>query len=41
VLVHPGSLYDLRGCHVVVSLLGLPGDFARGAAGLAREAAAL
>ena len=40
VLVHPGGLYDLDGCHVVVSLLGPEPDFARGVAALAREVAA-
>ena len=38
-LVHPGALYDLDGCHVVVSLLGPSADFARGVAALAREVA--
>ncbi len=38
-LVHPGALYDLDGCHVVVSLLGPVADFARGVAALAREVA--
>lgn len=39
-LVHPGAFYDLDGCHVVVSLLGPSGEFARGAQSLAREVAA-
>jgi hypothetical protein len=38
-LVHPGALYDLAGCHVVVSLLGPVADFARGVDALAREVA--
>lgn len=38
-LVHPGSFYDLDGCHVVVSLLGPSEEFARGAQALAREVA--
>jgi aspartate/methionine/tyrosine aminotransferase len=38
-LVHPGALYDLPGCHVVVSLLVPGDDFARGVAALAREIA--
>lgn len=38
-LVHPGSLYDLAGCHGVVSLLGRGEDFARGVGGLAYEIA--
>ena len=37
VLVHPGALYDLDGCHAVVSLLGPSDEFSRGAAALARE----
>ena len=37
VLVHPGSLYDLDGCHAVVSLLCEPEPFRQGAAALARE----
>lgn len=37
VLVHPGSLYDLDGCHAVVSLLGPADSLARGAEALARE----
>jgi aspartate/methionine/tyrosine aminotransferase len=36
-LVHPGALYDLDGCHVVVSLLGPSEEFARGVGALARE----
>ena len=40
VLVHPGSLYDLPGCHTVVSLLVPPETLARGGALLAREVAA-
>lgn len=39
VLVHPGAFYDLDGCHIVVSLLGPSGEFARGAEALAREVA--
>lgn len=39
VLVHPGGLYDLDGCHVVVSLLGPEPDFARGGEALAGEVA--
>ena len=39
VLVHPGGLYDLYGCHVVVSLLESPPDFARGISALAAEVA--
>ena len=39
VLVHPGAYYDLAGCHAVVSLLGPPDEFARGAGALAREIA--
>jgi aspartate/methionine/tyrosine aminotransferase len=35
VLVHPGALYDLGGCHCVVSLLPEPEPFARGCAALA------
>jgi hypothetical protein len=38
-LVHPGSLYDLPGCHVVVSLLGPTEEFAGGSAALAHEIA--
>jgi alanine-synthesizing transaminase len=38
-LVHPGSLYDLPGCHAVVSLLGPNEDFARGVDALAHEIA--
>ena len=38
-LVHPGALYDLAGCHVVLSLLGPVADFARGVNALAREVA--
>jgi hypothetical protein len=37
VLVHPGALYDLEGCHCVVSLLPEPESFAAGCAALARE----
>ena len=37
--VHPGALYDLPDCHVVVSLLGPSDEFARGVAALAREIA--
>ena len=37
--VHPGALYDLEGCHVVVSLLAPAADLARGVAALAREVA--
>jgi aspartate/methionine/tyrosine aminotransferase len=40
VLVHPGSLYDLPGCHAVVSLLAPPEDLERGARLLAREVGA-
>ncbi|HXZ85323.1 MAG TPA: pyridoxal phosphate-dependent aminotransferase [Myxococcota bacterium] len=40
VLVHPGGLYDLDGCHAVVSLLGEPEPFAAGAKGLAGALAA-
>ena len=39
VLVHPGALFDLDGCHAVVSLLGPTAEFARGADLLAREVA--
>jgi len=39
VLVQPGSLYDLDGCHAVVSLLSEPEPFASGVAILAREVA--
>jgi len=39
VLVHPGALYDLDGCHCVVSLLPEPDAFAAGSAALAREVA--
>jgi aspartate/methionine/tyrosine aminotransferase len=39
VLVHPGSYYELDGCHAVVSLLGPCDDFARGASALAQEIA--
>jgi alanine-synthesizing transaminase len=39
VLVHPGNLYDLDGCHVVVSLLGTEPEFARGSEALAGEVA--
>jgi hypothetical protein len=35
VLVHPGALYDLDGCHCVVSLLTEPESFASGAGELA------
>ncbi len=38
--VHPGALYDLDGCHVVVSLLGPSDEFARAAGAIAREVAA-
>jgi alanine-synthesizing transaminase len=38
VLVHPGSLYDLAGCHAVVSLLAAPDALERGARALAAEA---
>lgn len=38
-LVHPGSLYDLPGCHAVVSLLAPSEDFARGSGALAYEIA--
>jgi len=38
-LVHPGALYDLDGCHCVVSLLPEPETFAAGSAALAREVA--
>jgi len=39
VCVQPGSLYDLDGCHAVVSLLSEPAPFAAGVAVLAREVA--
>jgi hypothetical protein len=39
VLVHPGGLYDLDGCHIVVSLLGPEPDLARGVEALADEVA--
>lgn len=39
VLVQPGALYDLDGCHAVVSLLCEPEPFAQGVAILAREVA--
>jgi alanine-synthesizing transaminase len=39
VLVHPGALYDLDGCHCVVSLLPEPDGFAAGSRALAREVA--
>jgi hypothetical protein len=38
-LVHRGALYDLAGCHVVLSLLGPVADSARGVSALAREVA--
>jgi aspartate/methionine/tyrosine aminotransferase len=40
-LVHPGSLYDLAGCHAVVSLLTRPDVLEPGARALAREIATL
>ena len=36
VLVQPGGLYDLDGCHAVVSLLCEPEPFEEGVAALAR-----
>ena len=39
VLLHPGSLYDLDGCHAVLSLLPEPELFAAGAQTLARALA--
>ncbi len=39
VLVHPGALYDLDGCHCVVSLLPESELFAAGSGALAREVA--
>jgi alanine-synthesizing transaminase len=39
VLVQPGGLYDLDGCHAVVSLLSEPESFARGIALVAGEVA--
>ncbi|MFI5315105.1 MAG: aminotransferase class I/II-fold pyridoxal phosphate-dependent enzyme [Myxococcota bacterium] len=39
VLLHPGGLYDLDGCHCVVSLLPEPPAFAEGVRALAAELA--